>query len=311
MNDSLDAMVAEAGQALGQAALRIGGEATPRFALFHAPNSICSQKVRAVLAHHRIPYLSHSVNLFAGQTYLPEYVRLRMIGCASFGGALVSRHHGSTSASDGCDGVVVPTLVDLEAGEVIVDSKRICLMLDALMPDAERLRPADITSEIDAELTIVDELPNYPLLMGRKIGEAPSTPASRAAFSQRKIGWCDRHLAECGDEPALVAAYTAKRAKELSATIELFSPESMEAASHKVRAALDRLERALVQSTTSWLLGEWPTLADLFWGIQLIRLDDLDFDYIVYSHVTRYAKATRSLPALRSALLEWPGAVLR
>jgi 2,5-dichlorohydroquinone reductive dechlorinase len=32
---------------------------TPRFELFRAANSICSQKVRAVLAHHAMPYVEH------------------------------------------------------------------------------------------------------------------------------------------------------------------------------------------------------------------------------------------------------------
>ena len=87
--------------------------------------------------------LDPDLNIFAGDTYLPGYVRLRMLGCAAFGGALAAEHSGSTSASaGGCDGAVVPTLVDLDADAVIVDSKRICLHLDDQMPNTVRLRPA-------------------------------------------------------------------------------------------------------------------------------------------------------------------------
>ena len=235
MDRVLDLLVSEAEAALGIAGEPVGAKPgeVPRFALFHAANSICSQKVRCVLAHHGLPFVSYGVNLFEGQTYLPEYVRLRMGGCAEFGGSLVSRHSGSTSASAGCDGVVVPTLVDRATDEVIVDSKRICLALDQLMPEEERLRPSFLAEKIDTELAIVDELPNYQLLMGRTngaSGEAASTAATRAGFSQRKVKWCDRYIAECAGEAALVEAYTAKRAKELSAASDLFGAEAMTSA---------------------------------------------------------------------------------
>ncbi len=300
-----------------ETALECRGEAigvdaiSARFELFHAANSICSQKVRAVLAHHGIGYVSHNMNLFTAQTYLPEYVRLRMIGCASFGGALVLRHHGSTSASNGCDGVVVPTLVDREADGVVVDSKRICLLLDRLAPEAKRLRPSNLTLAVDAELAIVDELPNYPLLMGREIGGTPSTVSTRAAFSQRKVAWCDRYLAECADDAPLVEAYKAKRAKELSAVTDLFSEGAMATALAQVHTALDRLEYKLGHRETRWLLDDKPTMADLFWGIQLIRLDDLRIELATFPQIAGYAKATRCLPALRSAVVDWPGAILR
>ena len=39
--------------------------------LYHAQNSICSQKVRAVLAATSQPYTSHLLNIFKGETYDP------------------------------------------------------------------------------------------------------------------------------------------------------------------------------------------------------------------------------------------------
>ena len=101
------------------------GDGLPRFELFHAPNSICSQKVRTVLLAHDIPFASHPVNLFEGQSYLPDYVRLRMMGCNLRGGPLASLHTGSTSAAEtGCDGAVVPTLVDRDAQKVLVEDRK-------------------------------------------------------------------------------------------------------------------------------------------------------------------------------------------
>ena len=145
MGQMLASVVAGARDALGSAGQVIGSESSqaPRYELFNAANSICSQKVRSVLAHHRLPYVSQGVNLFLGQTYLPGYVRLRMVGCERFGGALVSHHNGNTSASaGGCDGAVVPTLVDWEAEDVVVASKRICIHLDDQAAELHKLRPA-------------------------------------------------------------------------------------------------------------------------------------------------------------------------
>lgn len=164
MTRALEDFVLNAARALGGRSVAIGqeNETAPRYELFHAANSICSQKVRCVLAQHGIPYVSHPVNLFQGQTYLPDYIRLRMKGCDQIGGALAAVHGGTTSTeSGGCDAAVVPTLVDWAGDGVIVDSKRICLHIDGQMPEASRLRPAGLAGEIDAELTIVDNLPNY------------------------------------------------------------------------------------------------------------------------------------------------------
>ena len=227
MNQGLKTTVARASAALGSVGEIVNSvdDRPPRYELFHGANSICSQKVRGVLAHHRLPYVSHAMNMFLGQTYLPDYVRLRMVGCDHFGGALVSDHSGSTSAAAGCDGAVVPTLVDWRTGEVIVDSKRICLYLDAQVPEADRLRPRALADAIDEQLGIVDHLPNYQMLMGRRTGASESA-ATRTdvggTFSHRKVAWCDRHLTEHAADASLVQAYTAKRAKELSAATKLF-----------------------------------------------------------------------------------------
>ncbi|MEY2926563.1 MAG: hypothetical protein RL367_1040 [Pseudomonadota bacterium] len=319
MDRALDLLVADAGAALGSGGEMIGAatDSLPRFVLFHAANSICSHKVRCVLAQHATPYLSHQLNLFAGQTYLPAYVRLRMIGCASFGGALVSRHHGSTSASAGCDGVVVPTLVDRQFGEVIVDSKRICLYLDQQIAETGRLRPAHLAAQIDRELAIVDELPNYQMLMGRKTGtpaDAASTVATRAAFSQRKVGWCESYIAECAGETALVKAYTAKRSKELSAVTDLFSADAMAIANSLMESALQGLESKLERGPAQWLFGDQPSMADLFWGIQLLRLENVGassaWDKGRLPETAKFAQVTRDLASMRSSVLDWPGAMM-
>ena len=319
MDQTVAPAVAKASEALGGRAEVIGSSAgaSPPLDLFHAPNSICSQKVRSVLAQHGLAYVSHPVNLFEGQTYLPAYVRLRMLGCESFGGALVAHHSGSTSASaGGCDGAVVPTLVDRKSDEVIVDSKRICLHLDAQAPEAERLRPPSLAAAVDAELDVVDNLPNYQMLMGRTPGAAESAATAGdvgGRFSQRKVAWCDLHLREQAHDPALVAAYTAKRAKEASAAAELFSPEAMKSAYARAEAALEDLEHKLARSGAAWLFGDALTMADLFWGIELLRMKNMGVAVFWEGgrrpRVEAFSAATEALPAIRSAIIDWPGAM--
>ena len=319
MDQVLEQLVAEARNALGSERPVIGagpGQA-PRFELFHGANSICSQKVRAVLAQHAIAYASNSVNMFLGQTYLPGYVRLRMLGCEQYGGALVSHHSGSTSASaGGCDGAVVPTLVDWQTGDVVVDSKRICLYLDAQLPEAQRLRPAGLAAAIDDELAVVDNLPNYQLLMGRTPAgsEASATRESTGgSFSAKKVAWCDQYLQDHAGDETLVQAYTAKRAKELSAANELFSAEAMRAAHARAERALQELEAKLAHRSATWLYRDTLSLADLFWGVELLRMKNMGvataWEGGRLPQVGAFSAATEALPAIRTAVVEWPGAM--
>jgi 2,5-dichlorohydroquinone reductive dechlorinase len=320
MDQDLVATVAGARRALGNAGEPKGARSgeTPRYELFHAANSICSQKVRVVLAYHAMPYVSHGLNLAIGQTYLPGYVRLRMLGCEHYGGALVSHHTGSTSAaSHGCDGAVVPTLVDWGTGEVIVDSHRICLHLDSQVPAEDRLRPAPLAASIDDDLVVIDNMANYQMLMGRTVTSAgPSTATLTdvgGAFSRRKVAWCTKYLEEYGDDPVLAAAYTAKRAKELSAADELFSLQAMQTAYDRAEAGLVTLERKLEGRGTRWLYHDRLTLADLFWGLQLSRMKNVGVARFWTAgrlpEVERFSDATEEIPAIRTAVIDWPGAM--
>ena len=283
-----------------------------RFELFHAPNSICSQKVRAVLAVHNLPYASRELSLLAGDSYRPGYVRLRMLGCQAMGGRLADQHEGDTAASvTGCDGVVVPTLIDWKAEAVLVDSKRICLLLDTLAPAGERMRPQALSTAIDGELAIVDSLPNYQLLMGRaRDGTAPDSEIM-ASFSRRKVGWCDRLLAKHADDPVLIEAYTAKRAKELWAAERIFAADQMTSAYAKAQDAVSRLEQTLANADGPWMFGNHPTMADLFWALELLRMENVGVARFWNNkpRVAALLEAAKALPAIRTSVIDWPGAL--
>jgi 2,5-dichlorohydroquinone reductive dechlorinase len=306
--------------ALGSPGELVGDDlgAPPRLELFHAANSICSQKVRAVLAQLDLTYVSHNMNIFSGQTYLPDYVRLRMMGCERSGVPLVTAHSGSTAVSTGgCDPAVVPTLIDRQANEVIVDSKRICLYIDQLVPNSRRLRPTALETAIDAQLAIVDGLPNYQMLAGQPIGTDRRPERLRETngvkFSMSKVNRCDQYLNEYAQDKALVDAYQAKRRKELDAAENLFSQEAMQTAYAKTSAACAVLESQLASVPTKWLMGNAVTMADLFWAIELLRIKNLGADHLWEKNklpaVAKFVAAAEQLPSIHSAVLRWPGAV--
>jgi glutathione S-transferase len=151
--------------------------------------------------------------------------------------------------------------------------------------------------------------------MGRKPSateDAATREGTAGRFSERKVEWCDDYLQTHGDEPVLVRAYRAKRAKELSAAETLFSVESMTAAHAQANAAIAVLEDKLSDGDAPWLFGPAPTMADLFWGIELIRMERTGVAALRdgrLPRVARLALASAALPAVREAVLEWPGAV--
>lgn len=176
-------------------------EKQPRYHFFHAANSVCSQKVRTLLFEAGEPFYSRKVDTFAGESCDPVYVRARAQACLATGIGFANFHTGSTSATGtGCDACVVPTLVDDETGQVVVDSLRICRLLSDQFGGA--FRPAELAGAIDREIEIVDEMPNYPLLAAKiakpKIGQGGNP------LAMSKVDRCNELIAEHADEPLFV-----------------------------------------------------------------------------------------------------------
>jgi 2,5-dichlorohydroquinone reductive dechlorinase len=319
MSATVENLTADLRTALGTPGALIGRAdrpEEPRFSLFHAANSICSQKVRVVLAQNQIAYTSHALNIFTGQTYLPSYIRLRLVGCERIGLPLVTTHTGSTSTSSGgCDPAVVPTLVDRQTDQVIVDSKLICLYLDGLVPDSRRLRPTLLEKAIDAELDIVDNLPNYQMLVGRPAAtdKRPQQlqKGDGANFSMSKVKRCDEYMEEFANDEALVRAYQAKRSKELRAAENLFTDEAMQIAYAKAGEACGLFDQRLKTRGATWLMGSSVTMADLFWAVELLRMKNLGLGYFWEQNrlpaVDKFVAAAQRLESIGSAVLGWPG----
>ncbi len=290
------------------------GGGTRQLHLYHAPNSICSQKVRAVLAQTQQAYVSHLLNIFEGESYDPAYVRLRLSGCVAAGLPLVRQHLGTTSVSSGgCDACVVPTLVVANAAEVVVDSRRICIELDRTNPGAAgSLMPSHLRARIEEEMSIVDELPNYQILA---IGVGKVAPTGlKNGFAVGKVARCDALLAAHAGDAALCEAYSAKRSKEQMAADRLFGANAMERAHVAMAKALRDLEARLAVSDGGYLLGDSITMGDLFWGVELIRFDDLGLSVLWKEgrlpHVANYFGKLCALPSIVRAVIDWPHARL-
>ena len=318
MDAKVSLLIAETCEFLGGGEV-VGGVdgINPRFLLFNAPNSICSHKVRTVLAFHKIAYNSCTMNIAAGDTYFPAYVRLRLHACDYDGLPLVSGHDGSTSvSSQGCDPAVVPTLVDWETGQVVIDSRKICIYLDALMPEEMSLYPQQLQPEIDAQLNSIDDLPNYQLMIGglaragAKMGRAVAQEG--AGFAMAKVTRCQNYMVRYAHEADLMRAYGAKQLKELKAAEVLFSDKDMEKARNLAQSLCARLDNLLGRDGNNWLLGNDLTMADLWWAIQLIRFKSVGlaiWEGGSRPHIDRFFKTAIGLGAIRLAILQWPDAL--
>jgi glutathione S-transferase len=277
----------------------------PEIHLFHAPNSVCSQKVRIVLFEADAPFYSHQLNVGKGDTYQPAYVRLRAEACQANGFGFAADHRGSTSVTDmGCDACVVPTVIDEVSGTVLIDSLRICIALDEQL--GAGLRPDEFASAIDHEISIVDSLPNYPLLASKMHG---STADGGNSFALGKASRCEALIAAHADEPLLVAAYAAKRDKELAANDRLFTPAALAQAEQDMRAALEKLADRLPPDQ-DFRFSDRMTLADIFWAVELIRNRDIGYGawVDVLPRLAEYEARLRAVPSVQQAILEWAGA---
>lgn len=286
----------------------------PDFDLFHFGFSICSHKVRTVLAELGLSYGS---NQFAGPTiyenYTPEYVRLRLRSDAARNAPFVSGYSGGSSVeTEGFDPLVVPTLVDHQEGRVLADSKLICLALARSHRDVADLLPEALEPRIIAQMDAVDRTPHVALLYGADPGgdTRPSEVQARMpGIHGIKFDTINGHMRQVSDEPELVEAYRAKLAKEKAAEQFVVDAGAMAQAVALAEELVAGLETDLAASGGPWLFGADITLADLMWGVSLLRLDYLGKQsfWADRPRVAAYVERLSGRPSLKAAVLDWPG----
>ena len=292
----------------------------PRLELYHFHLSLCSYKVRTVLDEKQAPYFSHDIDIFPPdiKNYYPEYVRLRLRGGEELRDArLVSGYTGrSSTESEGFDPCVVPTLVDHEAGRVLVNSKRMCLHIDSTVPTGTKLVPDDIKDAVITQMDIVDRTPHVAVLYGAHPDHDP-----RPAFVRRdmvgvhdmKIGKLRDNMALVANESELVKAYEAKIAKESAAKRFIRTERDMRGVIDEFREIVTRLDRDLAATSKTWLFGERFTMADVFWAVSLFRMRWLGLGYLFMPggpeprpRVAAYCHALLGRPSFRRAVIYWP-----
>lgn len=325
----LEALVAAARAELDDPARTrtVGGDAASaqRFELFHAGMSMCSQKVRTVLAEKEIPYLSHELVIVASEgiyseefkpaeNYRPGYVRLRMFGGAELERGYAEGHTGVSSVeTEGFDACVVPLLVDHDPGRVIVDSKRICEHLDGAVEGPIRLIPErpDARAAVMRQVDIVDRTPHPGLLYGFHPDDDRRPDFIRAVMTDVhdvKCGSLEQFIESNLDDEELVAAYRSKIAKERAGKELAFDAERQRSIRMQTQGLIDDLDAQLAGEPGPWLCGADYTLADAVWGISLYRMQWLGLAdlWSQKPRVEEYAARAYRRPSVWEQVIHYP-----
>lgn len=320
MTTSFSDLVDQANQALEADPLmmNMAEGARPRFEAYYATFSVCSHKVRAVLAERKIPHSGHVLKLFARaealpENYLPSYVRMRMQGAPN--AKMVSAYTGQSSVtSEGFDPCVVPTLVDHETERVIVDSAVICHYLDEHADTGSALIPEALRAEVEHQITLVDQAPHVAVLYGKN-PHGDDRPESIAkpieGVHDRKVSYLRAAKALVPDEAGLQAAYDAKIQKEESAKDFVYDRDSMIEAHERMRDHVAALEQQLSRHDGPWACGSEYTMADIMWSVSLFRLKWLGLAKHwetdgANPRVADYVAKAFMRPSFRQAVIDFP-----
>lgn len=292
---------------------------TPRFELYHFSLSLCSMKVRTTLNEKQAAYMSHDINILPPgiEHYCPEYVRMRVIGGQNLTGRMVDGYTGrSSTESEGFDPLVVPTLVDHEAGKILVNSKSMCLYLDAELDTGTKLVPDDIAETVIHQMDIVDRTPHPAVLYGAN-PDGDTRPdfiqQDMPTIHDRKIAEARQNMAEIMDDPLLVSAYEHKILKESAAKAHVRDARKMRGSVQEFRDIVNQLEADLEEHGGEWLVGDRYTLADIFWAVSLFRIQWLGMgviwksgDDIVLPRVYAYTQRLFARPSFQAGTIHWP-----
>ncbi|CAH0340835.1 glutathione S-transferase family protein [Rhizobium sp. CECT 9324] len=297
------------------------GSGKPRFVLFHAAMSFCSQKVRATLAQRGAAYESNEMLilgrreanglLIPAENYSPDYVRLRLRGQGAGSVGLAQAYSGISSVSEvGLDACAVPTLVDLETSEVVVDSLRICIHIDAVAGGNDRLIPTDPVQLqiVRRQLRAVDVTPHPGLLYGfPQNADLRPDPLKKAMSTvyEEKVEALRALLSQNIGDPELVEAYRAKIAKEaggLNLRYDFAFQDSLRASARRI---VEQLASDLEGAGTGWLCGPSLTLADIFWAVSLTRLQYLGLGrlWVDFPAVAAYVDRLHELPSVQEEII--------
>ncbi len=240
--------------------------------LYHASGSLCSQKVKLVLAEKNLEWKSHAINLLTFENLKSSYIRLNPKG-------------------------VVPTL--LHDGRVITNSATIVRYLDEQFPHP-KLIPTDpkLQEKMDGWIDLQNQFPMREVMYGNYQG-------IEGIVLRRSVQIKEKLLPKLMQaNPELKEQYAAKLkdVKQWNYTIQ--NANEIANLNTKIALMLDRLETQLSQ--TNWLCGASYSLADTMWTVVLNGLDELKFGHL-WKDSTRpalnsYFNQLRALPSFNKAI---------
>ena len=324
-NQDFDTLVANARSEFGRTSVVQEDPGTdPRFEVYHAYMSVCSQKVRMVLHEKGVPYLSNEMAIVSGkgvfseefsiaENYRPGYVRLRSHGAgADRMSKLATGHTMRTSVdTEGFDACVVPTLVDLEKRQVVVDSSVIVEYIDREVSSGTPLIPSGpLEAEVRRQIKINDGIPMGGILYGF-LKDDPRPDFMKAAMDgvyDNKKEALERLIEENKDDAELVRTYRAKIEKEMKGKTLYKNQEYLSGILKEFEELIRNLDLDLEKSSGPWICGDQYTMADVLWTVSLYRIHWLGHKGLWKDkpRVAEYAMRLYKRPSTQSAIIQFP-----
>jgi glutathione S-transferase len=214
--------------------------------LYDSCGSLCSQKVKLVLAEKNLKWKNHSLNLLTCENLQPSYIRLNPKG-------------------------VVPTLI--HDGKVITDSVVIIRYLDEQFPHP-LLTPAEslLQEKMSGWIDLQNQFPMRELMYGNYRG-------IEGAVLRRSVQIKQKLLPKLIQEnPELKEQYEAKLNDVRQWNVSIQDVNEIANINGRIEPILAQLEEQLSQ--TDWLCDTTYSLADVVWTAVLNRLDELKFSYL-------------------------------
>lgn len=241
-------------------------------ALYHASSSLCSQKVKLVLAEKSLEWKSHLINLLTFENLQPSYMRLNPKG-------------------------VVPTL--LHDDRVITDSAAIIRYLDEQFPQPQLIPVESVLQEkMNNWIDLQNRFPMREVMYGNYRG---IEGAVLRRSVQRKAKLLPKLMLA---NPELKDLYAIKLedVRQWNCTIQ--NASKIANLNARLEPMLERLESQLSQ--TAWLCGDSYSLADTVWTAVLNRLDELKIGHL-WQDITRpalssYFNQLRARPSFKTAI---------
>ena len=240
--------------------------------LYCASGSLCSQKVKLVLAEKKLPWKGHLLNLLTFENLQPSYMNLNPKG-------------------------VVPTLI--HDGQVINDSAVIIQYLDDQFPHPP-LTPAASAQKALMQRWInwQNQLPMREVMYGSYRGLTGLVLRRSVQIKQKLLP----QLIEA--HPKFQAQYAAKLADVEQWNFTLQDRRAIASLNSKIEPMLTRVEAQLAQ--TEWLCGGNYSLADVVWTAVLNRLEELAFGHLwaedARPALRAYLNRLKSRPSFKLAI---------